>query len=82
MLDAIRDQEFAPVKNAPGSPSDSPDTARFYLSKQAQKWVVEAGGILTGDLDSICEVAPLTSYGGEGLEDLVAGKEIICPFSL
>jgi UDP-N-acetylglucosamine/UDP-N-acetylgalactosamine diphosphorylase len=82
VLDTIREQEFAPVKNAPGSLSDSPDTARFYLSKQAQKWVIEAGGTLTGDLDSICEVAPLTSYGGEGLVDLVSGKEIICPFSL
>lgn len=82
VLDAIRDQEFAPVKNAPGSPFDSPDTARFFLSKQAQKWVVEAGGRLTGDLESTCEVAPLTSYSGEGLEDTVAGKEISCPFSL
>jgi len=82
VLDAVRDQEFAPVKNAPGSPSDSPDTARMYLSKQAQKWVVEAGGKLTGDLDALCEILPMTSYGGEGLEELVHGKEIQCPFSL
>ena len=60
----------------------SPDTARAYLSKQAQKWVTEAGGILTGDLDSLCEISPMTSYGGEGLEDLVQGKQIECPFSL
>jgi hypothetical protein len=25
---------------------------------------------------------PMTSYGGEGLEELVQGKEIQCPFSL
>jgi hypothetical protein len=60
----------------------SPDTARMYLSKQAQKWVVEAGGKLTGDLDALCEILPMTSYGGEGLEELVQGKEIQCPFSL
>jgi hypothetical protein len=43
---------------------------------------VNAGGILKGGSDeSISEVAPLTSYGGEGLED-VKGKEIVCPFSL
>jgi len=81
VLDALRDQEFAPVKNAPGSLSDSPDTARAYLSKQAQQWVVDAGGILTGDLDTLCEISPLTSYGGEGLEEIVQGKDIYCPFS-
>eukprot|EP00536_Pseudo-nitzschia_multiseries_P007642 jgi/Psemu1/240413/estExt_Genewise1.C_1810089 len=82
VLDSVREEEFAPVKNAPGSSSDSPDTARAYLSKQAQKWVVEAGGNLTGDLDSLCEISPMTSYGGEGLEDLVGGKNIQCPFTL
>ena len=60
----------------------SPDTARSYISQQAQKWVIEAGGKLTGDLNSLCEISPLTSYGGEGLEHLVKGKEIQCPFSL
>ena len=60
----------------------SPDTARQYISKQAQKWVIEAGGNLTGDLDSICEISPLTSYGGEGLEEKVKGKDIHCPFSI
>jgi UDP-N-acetylglucosamine/UDP-N-acetylgalactosamine diphosphorylase len=82
VLDVLREEEFAPVKNAPGSSSDSPETARAYISKLAKKWVVNAGGILKGGSDeSISEVAPLTSYGGEGLED-VKGKEIVCPFSL
>merc|ERR1711935_701034 len=74
VLDNERDQEFAPVKNAPGSSSYSPDTARSYLSKQAQNWVILAGGKLTGNLDSICEISPMASYGGEGLEGLVHGK--------
>jgi UDP-N-acetylglucosamine/UDP-N-acetylgalactosamine diphosphorylase len=82
VLDVARSDEFAPVKNAPGSPSDSPDTARSLLSGLAKQWVTYAGGVLVGDLDSICEVSPLTSYGGEGLEELVKGKEISCPFQL
>jgi UDP-N-acetylglucosamine/UDP-N-acetylgalactosamine diphosphorylase len=82
VLDVLREEEFAPVKNAPGSPSDSPDTARAYLSALAKKWVGEAGGIFKGDTESTCEVGPLTSYGGEGLEDLVKEKEVVCPFSL
>lgn len=82
VLDVQRTEEFAPVKNALGSPSDSPDTARELISKFAQKWVVDAGGTLVGNLESTCEVAPLTSYCGEGLEMLAKGKEIECPFSL
>ena len=82
VLDVEREDEFAPVKNAPGSSSDSPDTARVYISNRSKKWVKSAGGILVGDLDAICEVSPQTSYEGEGLEVMVKGKEIQCPFSL
>lgn len=82
VLDVLRNEEFAPVKNAPGSASDSPDTARKFLSDLAKKWVTDAGGILVGDSEAICEISPLTSYGGEGLTELVQGKEIECPFCL
>ena len=82
VLDVLREDEFAPVKNAPGFSSDSPDTARAYISQQAKKWVMNAGGVLEDDSeDAVSEVAPLSSYGGEGLLD-VRGKEIKCPFSL
>ena len=82
VLEVEREQEFAPVKNAPGSPTDSPDTARTMLSNQAKSWVVKSGGQLVGDLNGICEISPSTSYGGEGLEDLVNQKQIECPFLL
>uniref|UniRef100_A0A7S2MXZ2 UDP-N-acetylglucosamine diphosphorylase n=1 Tax=Helicotheca tamesis TaxID=374047 RepID=A0A7S2MXZ2_9STRA len=81
VLDVCREEEFAPVKNAPGSSSDSPDTARAMISALSKRWVKDAGGILTND-DGECEVSPLVSYAGEGLEELVKGKEIECPFSL
>ena len=84
VLDVVRHEEFAPVKNAPGSASDSPDTARAYLSRQAREWVVAAGGALAaaGEDEGCCEIAPATSYGGEGLAGLVKGKTLECPFSL
>lgn len=81
--DVTRAEEFAPVKNAPGSPSDSPDTARAAISNLAKAWVTKAGGKLTGNEESDqSEVSPLTSYSGEGLESLVKDKDIACPFSL
>ncbi|KAL9183211.1 hypothetical protein ACHAXT_004998 [Thalassiosira profunda] len=82
VLDVKREEEFAPVKNPPGSASDSPDTARKLFSGVAKKWATAAGATLAGEVGSdMCEVGPLTSYGGEGLEDL-NGKEVECPFSL
>jgi UDP-N-acetylglucosamine/UDP-N-acetylgalactosamine diphosphorylase len=82
ILDVQREAEFAPVKNPPGTDSDSPDTARVLFSNVAKRWLTNAGAILTGDVDSdLCEVGPLTSYDGEGLEGY-KGKEIECPFSI
>jgi len=81
--DVTREDEFAPVKNAPGEASDSPDTARAAISNVAKRWVTAAGGNLTGKVDSDqCEISPLTSFAGEDLEALVKGKDIECPFAL
>jgi UDP-N-acetylglucosamine/UDP-N-acetylgalactosamine diphosphorylase len=82
VLDVDRSMEFAPVKNKPGSPADSPDTARELISAMSKTFVTAAGGKLTGDESGICEVSPLTSYSGEGMEEIVQGRKIICPFSL
>lgn len=81
LFETLRADEFAPVKNAPGSSSDSPDTARQMISEQAKRWVVAAGGQLqegSGD----CEISPLVSYGGEGLQRRVELKGIAVPFHL
>lgn len=80
IFEVERRHEFAPVKNAPGTPSDSPDTARAMISSLAKEWLIAAGAILKGDLESdCCEISPLVSYGGEGLENF-KGKEVSCPF--
>jgi UDP-N-acetylglucosamine/UDP-N-acetylgalactosamine diphosphorylase len=91
VMDVERSDEFAPVKNAAGSPSDSPDTARAMISDLSKNWVKAAGGVLTKEVnddkdkdnsDKICEISPLISYAGEGLESLVQGKDVSCPFRL
>ena len=71
VMECLREDEFAPVKNAPGSATDSPDTARALLSDQAIRWLTSAGAICYKDLSKDkheCEISPLLSYGGEGLE--------------
>lgn len=65
LLEVRRDEEFAPVKNAPGSKADSPDTARQGILALHRRWIEAAGGAVDGDT---VEVSPLVSYAGEGLE--------------
>lgn len=83
-----RGEEFAPVKNAIGSPTDSPDTARHMISTLAKHWAVRAGAVLLhNDEPNICEISPLVSYAGEGLggeDGLLSkiGKVLVCPFQL
>lgn len=82
ILEVERDEEFAPVKNAPGSSSDSPDTAKEKLSNLAKKWLKDAGASLVMvDEDQFCDISPLTSYAGEGLEKYQ--KVVVdCPFTI
>ncbi|KAL0052616.1 hypothetical protein WJX82_004822 [Trebouxia sp. C0006] len=72
LMEVARASQFAPVKNAPGSASDSPDTARQAIMSLHQRWVQEAGGSVNSP-EGI-EVSPRVSYGGEGLVQLCKGK--------
>lgn len=71
-LEVAREDEFSPLKNAPGSASDSPEMCRDKCLKRSTKWVLDNGGFLDHP-DALVEVSPLLSYSGEGL-DLVSGK--------
>eukprot|EP00761_Pharyngomonas_kirbyi_P014415 gb/GECH01014445.1/.p1 GENE.gb/GECH01014445.1/~~gb/GECH01014445.1/.p1 ORF type:complete len:490 (+),score=123.45 gb/GECH01014445.1/:1-1470(+) len=82
ILQVDRTSEFAPVKNAPGSKKDSPDTARALLSSLHKSFLTEAGAqISSSSNDALCEVSPLLSYKGEGLEHF-KGKKITLPCNL
>jgi UDP-N-acetylglucosamine/UDP-N-acetylgalactosamine diphosphorylase len=97
IYEVLRNEEFAPVKNQSSVSSntitpDTPESASCMISQLAKEWVMNAGGTLIGDsntnsnsngsMNDICEISPLTSYAGEGLEEIVKGKEIQCPFHL
>ncbi|PSC69582.1 UDP-N-acetylglucosamine diphosphorylase 1-like isoform B [Micractinium conductrix] len=74
LFEVRRDEDFAPVKNAPGQGlPDSPDTARDAILALHKRWVEAAGGRVSS-AEGV-EVSPLVSYAGEGLEAACGGKE-------
>lgn len=70
--EVLRSEEFSPLKNAPGTGSDDPQTSRRDLLNLHRKWLKEASATVGDDAD--VEISPLVSYAGEGLADKVKGK--------
>ncbi|EFN54432.1 hypothetical protein CHLNCDRAFT_31829 [Chlorella variabilis] len=81
LFEVRREEEFAPVKNAPGQGlADSPDTARDAILALHKGWVEAAGGQVTSSEG--VEVSPLVSYAGEGLEELCGGKAFASSYDM
>ncbi|XP_008840111.1 UDP-N-acetylhexosamine pyrophosphorylase-like protein 1 isoform X2 [Nannospalax galili] len=93
-----REEEFAPLKNADTATRDNPSTTRRALLAQHYRWALQAGARFlemhgaqlpelpglpaNGDPPAICEISPLVSYSGEGLEAYLQGRELQSPFIL
>jgi UDP-N-acetylglucosamine/UDP-N-acetylgalactosamine diphosphorylase len=72
VLEVSRSDEFSPLKNAPGTGSDDPQTSRRDLLAQHKRFLENAGATLGKGVE--IELSPLVSYAGEGLET-VKGKK-------
>ncbi|GJW47942.1 UDP-N-acetylglucosamine diphosphorylase 1, partial [Tanacetum coccineum] len=82
LYEVLREEEFAPVKNANGSNFDTPDSARLLVLRLHTRWVVAAGGFLTHSVplySTGVEVSPLVSYAGENLEAICRGRTFHAP---
>jgi UDP-N-acetylglucosamine/UDP-N-acetylgalactosamine diphosphorylase len=71
VLEVARKEEFSPLKNAPGTGSDDPDTSRRDLLAQHRRFLEKAGAQVKDGVE--IEISPLVTYAGEGLES-VKGK--------
>ncbi|CAO3595550.1 unnamed protein product [Absidia cylindrospora] len=82
VLEVDRKEEFSPLKNAPGSGVDCPETSRRDIIAQHARFIMKAGGNIVGDLDDPLvqfELSPWVSYGGEGIQDVIQNKTITLP---
>ncbi|KAG6814157.1 hypothetical protein H0H92_002152 [Tricholoma furcatifolium] len=68
VLEVARIDEFSPLKNAPGSSSDCPETSRRDLLAQHKRFLEKAGATVQDGVE--IEISPLVSYAGEGLESI------------
>lgn len=68
VLEVARNEEFSPLKNAPGTGSDDPETSRRDLLAQQRRFLEHAGAKVAEGVE--IEISPLVSYAGEGLESL------------
>ena len=64
VMEASRQREFNPVKNAEGS--DSPATSRAALCQLAREWIESAGGRVEKDV--AVEISPLFALDAEELQ--------------
>merc|ERR1711872_242753 len=69
--ECLRDEEFAPLKNAEGASDFTPTHCRNSLLALHQKWLRIAGAKLNNEEKKyvvMCEISPLVSYAGENLQ--------------
>jgi len=89
VFEVDRREEFSPLKNAPGSGQDCPETSRRHILEQHARFIEAAGGkIVVGENDEqiegvpTLELSPLVTYSGEGLAEIISGKSIKTPIQI
>uniref|UniRef100_A0A182MK00 UDP-N-acetylglucosamine diphosphorylase n=1 Tax=Anopheles culicifacies TaxID=139723 RepID=A0A182MK00_9DIPT len=84
-LEGRREEEFSALKNADTAGIDCPSSVRGDIYRLHRKWLIKAGAtevLDAADASFDCEISPLLSYAGEGLEAAASGQSFRCPVHL
>jgi len=60
-MEVRREDEFSPLKNAPGTGEDDPETSKRDITAQGARWLQAVGAVLQ-NAEAGVEVSPLVSY--------------------
>ncbi|QDU94236.1 UTP--glucose-1-phosphate uridylyltransferase [Lignipirellula cremea] len=66
VVEAKADEAFAPVKNAPGEASHTPELAQEAMTRMARRWLEAAGARIQGDPP--LEISPLFALDADELK--------------
>ncbi|ESO91739.1 hypothetical protein LOTGIDRAFT_233335 [Lottia gigantea] len=93
--EVLREEEFSPLKNANTAEKDNATTCCRAIYDLHIKYIERAGGNVVknnpkkspshhseNDDLIVCEISPLVSYAGEGLENLVKEKTFVSPVTV
>lgn len=67
VVEYAEEEIFAPLKNAPGAPKDTPEYVQRFLSDQHRRWL-NAAGVSTPD-DAPIEISPLWALDAAGVAE-------------
>jgi UDP-N-acetylglucosamine/UDP-N-acetylgalactosamine diphosphorylase len=81
MIEGIREEEFAPVKNKEGEDKDSPTTAREMISKLHASWIKKACPDVEfkeePSSEFVVELPFLGTYEGENVSEAMIPKDVL-----
>ena len=70
VVEYAEDDSFAPLKNAPGEPKDTPEYVQRFMLNQHRRWLEAAGAKLADGVE--VEISPLFAADAEQVQELVA----------
>jgi UDP-N-acetylglucosamine/UDP-N-acetylgalactosamine diphosphorylase len=70
VLEYAETESFAPLKNAPGEPKDTPEYVQRYMLEQHRRWLEAAGAKLAGGVK--IEISPLFAMDAQQVAEIVS----------
>jgi len=69
VVEYAEDDSFAPLKNAPGEPKDTPEYVQQFMLNQHRRWLESAGATLDEGVQ--VEISPLFAADAQQVQELV-----------
>jgi UDP-N-acetylglucosamine/UDP-N-acetylgalactosamine diphosphorylase len=72
VIEYAEEESFAPLKNAPGAPKDTPEYVERFMLNQHRRWLQAAGASVQPGVD--VEISPLVALDADDLAERLRGN--------